>query len=159
MENDIYMVWIQTNANRLISHDTLTLEVRCQNTKWSWMYYEQVVLNRFSPEIPLWSGRINRSQSYAAPPKQLRYKKGVRLRRRSRLGPAKALQKLKKQWKLPMRTRAWVLCNDTPRGAPLGAPSPPQEKRSHSAFHRLCSWRRSRWARIDTRSRPAAHGV
>jgi hypothetical protein len=32
------------------------------------MYYEQVVLNRFSPEIPLCSGRIDRSQSYVAPP-------------------------------------------------------------------------------------------
>ncbi len=46
----IYMVWIQTNANRLITHDTLTLEVRCHNKKSSWMYYDQVLLNRFSPE-------------------------------------------------------------------------------------------------------------
>ncbi len=48
------------------------------------MYYEQVVLNWFSPEIPLCSGRIDRSQSYVAPPTQLRYKKGARLRRQSR---------------------------------------------------------------------------
>jgi hypothetical protein len=40
------------------------------------MYYEQVVLNRFSPEIPLCSSKLNRSQSYVAPPPtQLRYKR------------------------------------------------------------------------------------
>ncbi len=153
------MVWIQTNANRLISHDTLTLEVRCQNTKWSWMYYEQFVLNRFSPEIPLCSSRIDRSQSYAPPPTQLRYKKGARLRRRSRQSWQKLYRNKKKQWKLPRGTRAWVLCNDSPRGAPLGAPSPPQGNRAHGDFHRLCSRRRSWWARIDTRSVPAVHGV
>ncbi len=27
--SQFYMVWIQSNANRLISHDTLTLEVCC----------------------------------------------------------------------------------------------------------------------------------
>jgi hypothetical protein len=31
------------------------------------MYYEKVLLNRFSPEIPLCSGRLIRSQSYVAP--------------------------------------------------------------------------------------------
>ncbi len=153
------MVWIQTNANCLITHDTLTLEVYCQNKKWSWLYYKQVLLNRFSPEIPLCSGRIDRSQSYVAPPTQLRYKKGSRLRRWSRQSRQKLYRNKKKQWKLPRGTRAWVFCNDTPRGAPLGAPSPPQEKRSHGAFHRPCGRRRSQWARIDTRSVPAAHGV
>jgi hypothetical protein len=45
------------------------------------MYYEQVLLNRFSPEIPLCSGRLDRSQSYvAAPPTQVRYNKGARSR-------------------------------------------------------------------------------
>ncbi len=63
-----YMVWIQTNANRLITHDTLTFEVLCQNKKWSCMYYEQVLLNRLSQEILLCSGRLDRSQSYDAPP-------------------------------------------------------------------------------------------
>ncbi len=31
------------------------------------MYYEQVSVNRFLPEIPLCSGRLDRSQSYDAP--------------------------------------------------------------------------------------------
>jgi hypothetical protein len=31
------------------------------------MYYEQVLLNWFSPEIPLCSGKADRSQSYDAP--------------------------------------------------------------------------------------------
>jgi hypothetical protein len=32
------------------------------------MYDEQVSVNQFSPEIPLCSGRLDRSQSYDAPP-------------------------------------------------------------------------------------------
>jgi hypothetical protein len=32
------------------------------------MYYEQVSENRFSPEIPLYSVRLDRSHSYDVPP-------------------------------------------------------------------------------------------
>jgi hypothetical protein len=32
------------------------------------MYYEQVSVNQFSPEIPLCSGRLDRSHSYDVPP-------------------------------------------------------------------------------------------
>jgi hypothetical protein len=35
------------------------------------MYDEQVLVNRISPEIPLCSGRLDRSQSYDAPPPYL----------------------------------------------------------------------------------------
>ncbi len=61
------------------------------------MYYEQVVLNWFSPEIPLGSGRIDQSQSYVVPPTQLRYKKDARLRRRSRQSRQKLYRNKKKR--------------------------------------------------------------
>ncbi len=62
------MVWIQTNAHHLITHDSFTFEVRCLNKKWSYMHDEQLSENWFSLENPLCSGRLDRNKSYDAPP-------------------------------------------------------------------------------------------
>jgi hypothetical protein len=62
------------------------------------MYYEQVSENRFSPEIPLCSGRLDRSQSYDAPPPHLGPSiKKVRDFVANFAKLAKALQKSKKK--------------------------------------------------------------
>jgi hypothetical protein len=61
------------------------------------MYYEQVVLNRFSPEIPLCSVESTGASHMSSPPTQLRYKKGARLRRRSRQGQQKLYRNKKKR--------------------------------------------------------------
>ncbi len=61
-------IWIQTNANRLKTHDSFTFEAACLNKKRNCMCEEQVSVNRFSPENPLCSSRPNQRKSCAAPP-------------------------------------------------------------------------------------------
>ncbi len=154
------MVWIQTNANGLITHDSLIFEVRCQNKKWSCMCEEQVSLNRFLLEIQLCSARPAWSHSSAASPPQPMHDEGARLRRWSRQRWQKLYRNKKKQWKLPVGTGAWVLCKDTELLSSQGVCHLNLKKTDRTA--NIISSVAAAIAddqRIDTRSLPAAHGV
>ncbi len=157
---DIYMVWIQTNANGLITHDSLIFEVCCQNTNWSYMCEEQVSLNRLLQEIQLCSARPAWSQSSTAPPPQPMYDKGARLRRWSRQSRQTLYRNNKKQWKLPMGTGAWVFCKDTEllsrqRACHLNLKKTVRMANIISSVAAAVA--DDQW--LDTRSLPAAHGV
>ncbi len=77
----------------------------CQNKKWSCMCEDQVSENRFSPENHLCCARQAQASWVLHPPiPRPTYDEGVKLRCQSR----QSQQKLKKQWKLPTGTKAWV---------------------------------------------------
>ncbi len=136
-----YMVWIQTNANGLITNDSLIFEVCCLNKKWSCMCEEQVSLNQFLPEIQLCSARLAWSQSSAAPPPRPMYDEGARLSGWSRQSRQKLYRNKKTveaahgDWSV--NSLQWYRIIKQARGVP----SQPQENCWHGEYHRLCGRR------------------